>query len=407
MKAREITVGLDVGTTKASVVVAEVDETGALSILGLGDRPCEGLERGMVVNLEATTTAVAEAVKAAEQMAGVPIKSLLCGIAGEHVASRPSTGIIGVSRKDREITEEDLRRVLEAARTVAIPGDQQMLHCLPRGFAVDGQKGIRDPLGMTGIRLEALVQIVTVHTTAVQNLLRAVTRAGVGVDALVLEPLASARAVLADDEMDLGVLLLDIGGGTTDIVVYEAGAVTHAAVLGYGGKTVTNDLAIGLRTPVEQAERLKVEYGSAIEAKVPRDASVEVPGVGGREPRLVSAQVMAGIIEDRVEEMLRLAQKEVESALNPSILGAGVVLTGGTACLHDITELAERVLGLPARVGVPEGMNGVSDLATDPRFASCIGLVRYAAAEGRTRRVGSKLLDRMRRPLKEWFKEYF
>ena len=407
MKAREITVGLDVGTTKASVVVAEIEESGELSILGVSERPCEGLERGMVVNLEATTTAVSEAVKAAEQMAGVPIKSLLCGIAGEHVASRPSTGVIGVSRKDREITEDDLRRVLEAARTVAIPGDQQMLHCLPRGFAVDGQKGIRDPLGMTGIRLEALVQIVTVHSTAVQNLLRAVTRAGVGVDALVLEPLASARAVLAEDEMELGVLLLDIGGGTTDIVVYEAGAVTHAAVLGYGGKAVTNDLAIGLRTPVEQAERLKVQYGSAIASKVPREASLEVPGVGGREPRLVSAQVMAGIVEDRMEEILRLALKEVESAVNPSMLGAGVVLTGGTASLREICELSERVLGLPARIGVPSGLGGVSDLATDPRFASSIGLVRYAASEGRTRRVGTKLLDRMRRPFKDWLREYF
>ncbi len=407
MKAREITVGLDVGTTKASVVVAEIEESGELSILGVSERPCEGLERGMVVNLEATTTAVSEAVKAAEQMAGVPIKSLLCGIAGEHVASRPSTGVIGVSRKDREITEDDLRRVLEAARTVAIPGDQQMLHCLPRGFAVDGQKGIRDPLGMTGIRLEALVQIVTVHSTAVQNLLRAVTRAGVGVDALVLEPLASARAVLAEDEMELGVLLLDIGGGTTDIVVYEAGAVTHAAVLGYGGKAVTNDLAIGLRTPVEQAERLKVQYGSAIASKVPREASLEVPGVGGREARLVSAQVMAGIVEDRMEEILRLALKEVESAVNPSMLGAGVVLTGGTASLREICELSERVLGLPARIGVPSGLGGVSDLATDPRFASSIGLVRYAASEGRTRRVGTKLLDRMRRPFKDWLREYF
>ncbi len=405
MKSREVTVGLDVGTTKVSVVVAEVGETGELSVLGIGDRPCEGLERGMVVNLEATTSAVAEAIRAAEQMAGIQIKSVLCGIAGEHVASRPSTGVIGVARKDKEITEDDLRRVLEAARTVAIPGDQQMLHCLPRGFVVDGQKGSRDPLGMTGIRLEALVQIVTVHSTAVQNLLRAVTRAGIGVDALVLEPLASARAVLGEDEMDLGVLLLDIGGGTTDVLVYEAGAVTHAAVLGYGGRTVTNYLAIGLRTPVEQAERLKVQYGSAIASKVPLDASLEVPGVGGREPRLVSAQVMAGIVEDRMEEILKLALKEVERAVNPSILGAGVVLTGGTASLRGMCDLAERVLGLPARVGIPEGLNGVSDLASEPRFASAVGLVRYAAAEGRTRRVGSKLFDRMPRPFRDWFRD--
>jgi cell division protein FtsA len=407
MKGRSIAAGLDVGTTKVCAVIAEVIEDGDLSILGVGDRPCSGLERGMVVNLEETIQAVTDAVRAAEQMAGIQVKSVVAGIAGEHVRSVNSTGVIGVSRKDNEITQEDLKRVLEAARAVAIPGDREVLHVLPRGYRVDEQRGIRDPIGMSGVRLEAEVHIVTVQSTAVRNLLRGITRAGLAVSALVLEPLAAAEGVVGEDERALGVLLLDIGGGTTDIAVFLEGTIGHTAVIGYGGNAVTNDLAVGLRTPIDQAERLKLRHGAALASQVPADAVVEVPGVGGREPRRVSAQVLASICEPRMEEILGLALAEVERVVDPSALAAGVVLTGGSAQMPGLPELAERVLGLPARVGVPNGISGVTDLALDPRLATAVGLVRQAALENRTSKVRGRLVDRMRRPLHELFQEFF
>lgn len=404
---RSIAVGLDVGTTKVCTVVAEAGEDGSLSVLGIGISPCDGLERGRVTNLEATTNAVAESVRAAEAMAGIKIQSVLAGIAGEHVQSFPSSGVVGVSRKDREITREDVRRVLEAARTVKVPGDREMIHCLPRDFAVDDQRGIRDPLGMSAVRLESTVQIVTVQSTAVQDLLRAVGRAGLAVEALVLEPIAAGRAVVGQDEMDLGVALLDIGGGTTDLAVYESGSVTHTAVLGWGGKAVTNDLAVGLRTPFEQAEQIKLRSGVAMARFAPGDEIIEVPGVGGRESRTVSSQVLASIIEPRLEEILSLGLQEMERALNPALLAAGVVLTGGTSAMPAIAQLAERVLGLPARVGVPIGLSGVTDLAQGPRMSAAVGLVRFAIDEGRTRKTGNRLLDRVRQPFRNWFREAF
>lgn len=407
MRGQQIAAGLDVGTTKVCAVLAEVTEEGGLSILGVGDRPSQGLERGMVVNLDATIQAVTEAVKAAEQMAGCEVRSVLAGIAGEHVRSLNSTGVIGVSRKENEITREDLKRVLEAARAVAIPGDREILHVLPREYRVDEQRGIQDPIGMCGVRLEAEVHIVTVQTTAVRNLMRGITRAGLTVDALILEPLAAAEAVLHDDERALGTLLLDIGGGTTDIAVFINGTIAHTAVVGFGGNAVTNDLAIGLRTPIEQAERLKLRFGSAVASRVPADAVVEVPGVGGRDARRVSVQVLASIIEPRMEEILSLALAEVERVIDPSSLAAGVVLTGGSAQMPGLPELAERVLGLPARVGIPNGLSGVTDLALDPRLATAVGLVRHAAAENRTQKVRRGLMDRVRRPFRELLQDYF
>lgn len=406
MRNRAVAVGLDVGTTKVSAVVAETDAEGHVSILGVGTRPSEGLERGMVVNLEATTQAVAEAIAAAESMAGAEIQSVLVGIAGEHVQSFRSSGVVGVSRKVHEVTRDDVHRVLEAARTVRVPSDREMIHCLPSDFTVDDQRGIRDPLGMSAVRLEATVQIVTVQSTAMQNLTRAVTRAGVVVSGLVLEPLASARAVLENDERELGVLLIDIGGGTTDIAVYERGSLTHTAVLGYGGKAVTNDLAVGLRTPVEQAEKLKLRVGCALASRASYE-SVDVPGVGGRESKTISAQVVASIIEPRMEEILGLVAREVERNVDPSLLAAGVVLTGGAASLPALAELAERVLGLPARIGVPMQLNGLSDLLSDPRSAAGVGLVRIAAEEGRRQRPAPGFLDKVRAPFRSFFREHF
>ncbi len=407
MKGRRTTTGLDVGTTKVCAVVAEATEEGELSILGVGDRPCRGLERGMVVNLEETIQAVSEAVRAAEQMAGVQVRSVHAGIAGEHVRSINSTGVIGVSHKGNEITTDDVNRVLEAARAVAIPGDREVLHVMPRDYRLDDHPGIRDPIGMSGVRLEAQVHIVTVQSTAVRNLLRGITRAGLAVESLVLQPMAAAAAVLAEDEEALGVLLLDMGGGTTDIAVYLDGFIGHTAVVGFGGDTVTNDLAVGLRTPIEQAERLKVRHGSAIASRVSAGESVEVPGVGGRGNRSVGCQVLASIMEPRMEEILGLALAEVERVVDPGLLAAGVVLTGGTAQMPDLCELAERVLGLPARIGVPGDVRGVSDIATDPRIAAAVGLARHGSTCAHEGRTGRGLFSRMRRPIREFLQEYF
>jgi cell division protein FtsA len=355
------------------------------------------------VNLEATMSAIEASVRAAEKMAGLPVRSVVTGIAGEHVRSFNSTGVIGVARRDREITREDVQRVLEAARAVAIPGDRELLHVLPQGFTVDAHPGIEDPVGMTAVRLEAEVHIVTVQATAARNLLRAIDRAGLQVESVVLQPLAAAQAAVAEDERGLGVALLDLGGGTTDVAVFQKGTVRHTATIGYGGRAVSHDLAVGLRTPVEQAERLKLLHGYAIAAHVDPGVTVEVPGVGGREARPEAAR----IIEPRVTEILNLALEEIERVIDRSLLAGGVVLTGGAARMPGLTELAERVLRLPVRIGYPMGVQGVQDLGLDPRLSATVGLLHHAAQEGRFAREGGGLLDRVARPLRDWLKTNF
>lgn len=413
---RQITAALDVGTTKVGVLVAEVDPAGpgenahgfgGLDLLGIADVPCEGLERGMVVNLEATIHSIESALRVAEEMAGAPIRSVVAGISGEHVRSFNSTGVIGVARKDHEITREDVRRVIEAARAVAIPGDRSLLHVLPRDFTVDDHAGISDPVGMTGVRLESEVHIVTVHATAARNLLRAIERAGVQVQTLVLHSLAAAESVLEDDERSLGVLLVEMGGGTTDLAVFQDGSVRHTAVVGFGGQAVSHDLAVGLRTPLERAEQIKLSHGTAIAGRSISDTAIEVPGVGGRDARQVSTQVVASIIEPRVEEIFGLVRTEVERVIDPALLAGGVVLTGGAARMPEIQELAERVLGLPTRIGLPQRLRGLGDLAFDPRLATSVGLLRFADAPARAPRAAAELIDRMARPVREWFRAYF
>ena len=413
---RQITAALDVGTTKVSVLVAEADPLGStenagslesLKLLGYADVPCEGLERGMVVGLEATIHAIEHALRTAEEMAEAPVRSVVAGISGEHVRSFNSTGVIGVARKDHEITREDVRRVIEAARAVAIPGDRSLLHVLPRDFTVDDHAGIFDPVGMTGVRLESEVHIVTVHATAARNLLRAIERAGIQAQTLVLHSLAAAESVLEEDERGLGVLLIEMGGGTTDIAVFQDGSVRHTAVVGYGGQAVSHDLAVGLRTPLERAEQIKLEHGTAIAGHAVSNESIEVPGVGGRDAREVSTQVVASIIEPRVEEIFGLVRTEVERVIDPALLAGGVVLTGGAARMPQIQELAERVLGLPTRIGCPQRLRGLGDLAFDPRLATSVGLLRFAEAPARTPKAAAELLDRMARPVREWLKAYF
>ncbi|MEZ4651482.1 MAG: cell division protein FtsA [Candidatus Eisenbacteria bacterium] len=400
-----IAASLDVGTTKVYTVVAEVQSGGGLTVLGVGDQPCEGVERGMVVGLDATISAIHASIQQAEKMAGVGAKQVVAGISGEHVRSLNSSGVIGVARKDREITQADVERVLEAARAVAIPGDRELLHVLPRDFTVDEQRGISDPIGMTGVRLEAEVHMVTVQSTAMQNVLRAIDRAGVKVENLILQPLAAAEAVMTEDERGLGALLLDMGGGKTDLAVFERGAVRHTAAIGYGGRAVSHDLAIGLRTPLEEAERIKVRHGVALIARA-GDGAVPVPGVGGREGRSVPAREIAEIIEARVEEVLSLCRAEVERVVDPELLAGGIVLTGGASLLPHVRDLCERVFGLPTRLGQSEAVAGVSDLAFDPRLSVAIGLLRYAEAPEESR--GSLgVFGRVSRPVKDWIRAAF
>jgi cell division protein FtsA len=405
--SRGVVTSLDVGTTKVCTLVGDVGEDGSLTVMGVGEAPCEGVERGLVVNLEATMSAIEASSRAAEKMAGLPVRSVVTGIAGEHVRSFNSTGVIGVARRDREITREDVQRVLEAARAVAIPGDRELLHVLPQGFTVDAHPGIEDPVGMTAVRLEAEVHIVTVQATAARNLLRAIDRAGLQVESVILQPLAAAQAAVAEDERALGVALLDMGGGTTDVAVFHKGAVRHTATIGYGGRAVSHDLAVGLRTPVEQAERLKLLHGHAIAGRVDPMRTVEVPGVGGRDARPEAQRELARIIEPRVTEILTLALEEIERVIDRSLLAGGVVLTGGVARMPGLVELAERVLQLPVRIGYPMNVQGVADLGMDPRLSAGVGLLHHAAQEGRFAREGSSLLDRVARPVRDWLKTNF
>ena len=399
--------GLDIGTTKITAIVAEPDGDGdGVRIIGVGTAPSDGLKRGVVVNLERTVRSIQHAVAQAEAMCGRQIRGVYAGVAGDHIRGINSRGVIAVSRKDAEIRPGDVTRVIEAAKAVAIPADREILHVLPQEFIVDDQDGIRDPVGMSGVRLEAEVHIITGAASACRNVLKAAERAGLEVEELVLEPLASAHAVLTQDERDLGVVLLDIGGGTTDVAVFFEGSIRHTAVIGLGGANVTNDIAIGLRTPVDRAERLKLEAGCALTSMVRADETVPVPAVGGRPDRDISRHMLAVMIESRVEEILALAAKEVRKNHVSDLLGAGVVLTGGASSLAGTPELAEQVFDLPARRGIPHRITGLVDAVSDPRFATGVGLVLHAHGnDARPRSTERGLINKIGSGLKRWIEE--
>lgn len=377
-------VGLDLGTTKISVVIAEPDDAGNLKIVGVGVAPSRGMRRGNVVNLEETAQSIRRAVAEAERMSGCLVKSVYAGIAGDHIKSLNSRGVIAVSRRDAEIGGSDVERVVEAARAVVIPADREVFHVIPQEFIVDDQGGIRDPIGMAGVRLEADVHIVTGGMTSARNLTRAIEKAGLRVETLVLEPLASSYAVLAQDERELGVVLLDMGGGTSDLALFFEGSVRHTASIGLGGTNVTSDLAIGLRTSVDCAEEIKLSHGCALASMVSAQEMVEVPGVAGRPTREISRQLMASMIEPRMEEILAAARREIRKSQFGENLTAGVVLTGGCSLMSGLAELAEQVLDLPVRRGSPMGGNGMSEAAGDPRQATGVGLVYYAFSQEMT-----------------------
>jgi cell division protein FtsA len=408
MGKENLIVGLDIGTTKIAVIIAELQESGEPKIVGIGTSRSEGLKRGVVINLEKTVESIAQAVEDAELMAGVKVNSVFAGIAGDHIRSINSRGVIAISRSGNEIVPSDVERVINAARTVALPMDREIIHVLPQEYTVDDQSGIKDPVGMSGARLEAEVHIVTGAVTSAQNIYRSVKKAGLEVCDFVLQPLASSYALLSPDEEELGVALIDLGGGTTDIAIFHDGSIRHTAVIGVGGKNVTNDIAIGLRTPVEQAEEIKKSYGCALSALVDSDEMINVPGVAGREPKEISRSVLAAIIEPRAEETFSLVLREMKKSNYSELLGAGVVLTGGGSLMQGMVELAEQIFDLPAKKGVPQGFSGLVEVASTPIHSTGVGLILYGLEQMRDERSrgGTKEKGWFRR-MKRLFSQYF
>jgi cell division protein FtsA len=406
-KKTNVIVGLDIGTTKTCAVVGEMKETG-LDIIGIGSHPSEGLRKGVVVNIESTVESIRKAVEEAEQISACEIGSVFAGIAGAHIKGQNSLGIVAV--KGREVDDDDVERAIEAAKAIAIPLDREILHTLPQYYVVDEQDGIRDPLGMSGVRLEAKAHIVTGSVTSIQNILKSVNRVGLDVNAVILEQLAASEAVLSSDEKDLGVALIDIGGGTSDIAVFSEGSIKHTAVIPVGGNYLTSDIATGLRTPIAEAEKIKIKYGCAYTMLIPKDETIDVPSVGGREPREVSRQILGRIVEPRMEEILNLAYKEITRSGFEDILAAGIVLTGGTAILQGITELAEHIFNMPVRRGCPTGIGGLTDVVNSPMYATGVGLVLYASrhiVKDGSGRPDAKWVGGVVSKTKKWFSDFF
>lgn len=402
----DLIVGLDIGTTKICAIVAERAENDA-DIVGIGTHPSKGLRKGVVVDIDATVESIKHAVEEAELMADCEISSVYAGIAGGHIEGFNSHGIVAV--KDREVGGNDVRRVIDAAKAVAIPMDREVIHVIPQEFIIDDQDGIREPLGMSGVRLEAKIHIVTAAVTSAQNIVKCANKAGLNVVDIVLEPLASAEAVLAGDERDLGVCLIDIGGGTTDLAVFADGSIQHTSVLGLGGYHITNDIAVGLRTPFEEAERIKKRFGVASARYLGSDDVITVPSVGGRRPREISRKILCEIIEPRVDEVLTLARQELLKAGLDGRIPSGVVLTGGCSALQGIADLAEEIFESPVRSGIPTRVGGLQDVVRSPMYATGVGLVLhgFSQSHGRATR-GFRIRDdsifrRVKQRMRDWF----
>jgi cell division protein FtsA len=409
MATHDTVAGLDLGTTRTTAILAEPTDDGLLRILGVGSSESHGIKKGVVVNLERTIRSIEEAVHAAETMAGVTIGPVTVGIAGDHVKSINSRGVIGVRNPDNEITAADVERVIDAARAVALPGDREIIHVLPQEFTVDDQGGIHDPVGMTGVRLETEVHIITGASTPIQNMLKCVRRAGLEVSDVVLKSVAASYSVLTPDEMELGCVLVDIGGGTTDIAVFADGGLKHTAVVGVGGANVTNDIAIGLRTPLASAEEIKRSYSTLLPSER-AEGILLVPGVNGRPERSVSREILNQIIRPRMEEILALSYREVKKTDYWDLLAAGLVLTGGGSLLGGTLRLAEHMFNLPAKHGVPTGTIGHEEVVQSPDFATAVGLLAYASERGEGGRAsfdGKRLFDRVRGKMKRWVEEFF
>ncbi len=410
-KDSSLVVGLDIGTTKVCAIVAEIGTEGAVDIVGIGNSPSRGLRKGVVVNIDATVDSVRRAVEDAELMAGVEIRQAFVGIAGGHIKGINSRGVIAITGKNREVTRQDVERVIDAAKAVALPVDREVIHILPQEFIIDDQGGIKEPVGMCGTRLEAEVHIVTGAVASAQNIIKCVNKAGLEVQDIVLQQLASSEACLTPEEKELGCVLIDIGGGTTDIAVFVDGSIYHTAVLAVGGDMLTNDIAIGLRTPRHEAESIKRKYGCAMPAMVKPEEKVEVPSVGGRRPRTLTRQTLCEIVQPRLEELLSLVDREVRRAGYHGRVNGGVVVTGGSSIMEGVPELAEQVFDMPVRRGVPRGVGGLTDVISNPMFATGVGLGIYGAAH-RTRRkfkqvTDRNIFDKVIARMKEWFGEIF
>lgn len=372
---KNLIVGLDIGTSKVVAIVGEITPEGDVDIIGLGSHPSRGLKKGVVVNIESTVQSIQRAVEEAELMAGCQINSVYAGIAGSHIKSINSHGIVAI--KDREVSEMDLDRVIDAARAVAIPADQRILHILPQEFIIDEQEGIREPIGMSGVRLEAKVHLVTGAVGAAQNIIKCVRRCGLEVDDIILEQLASSYSVLTEDEKELGVCLVDIGGGTTDIAVFSEGAIKHTAVIPIAGDQVTNDIAVALRTPTKYADEIKIKYACALRQLANADETIEVPSVGDRPARKLSRQTLAEVVEPRYDELLSLVQAELRKSGFEDIIAAGIVMTGGSSKMEGVVDLAEEIFHMPVRLGSPQYVSGLADVVSNPIHATGVGLLLF------------------------------
>ena len=401
----ELIVGLDIGTSKICAVVGEVRPDGMVDIIGMGSHPSIGLRKGMVINIENTVNSIKEAIEEAETMAGCEISSVYAGIAGGHIKGFNSHGVIAL--KNREVGKRDIERVIDAARAVAIPMDREVIHTLPQEFIVDDQGGISDPSGMSGVRLEVKIHIVTGAVTSAQNIVKCANRAGLDVYDIVLESLASSEAILIDEEKNLGVALVDFGGGTTDLAIFSENSIKHTSVLTLGGDNLTNDIAIGVRTPFKEAEKIKIKYGCGLTSLIGKDETIKVPSVGGREPRTVSRQLLGEILEPRVEEIFSLIHHEMVRSGYDDLVTSGVVVTGGSALLPGVPEIVEQVFNMPARIGYPSNIGGLKEIVNSPMYATAVGLVLYGAREQQRSKKfrirDTNIFNRIVSRMKGWF----
>ncbi len=408
---KDIIVGLDLGTTKIASVIAEVGED-EVNIMGVGKYPSEGLRKGIVINIDKTVQSILKAMREAEMMAGKEAGGVYTGIAGDHIRNIQGRGVVAVTGADNEVTEEDVNRVLESAKSMALPVDREVIHIIPTEFILDGQGGIRDPLGMFAQRLEANVVIVTGAVTSAKNICKCVNKAGYEVNDIVLQPLASSYSVLSDEEKEVGAILIDIGGGTTDMTIFYNGSLRKTSVVGLGGENVTNDIGVGLRTSPKEAESIKIEYATVKElSETEKEGMIKVQGLSGRGDKQVSCELLQQIVTPRIEEILTLAHRELSQDQLYEMLSAGVILTGGTAMLDGIAELAEDIFSLPVRIGIPsESITGLKEAVSDPSFATSVGLIKYGALHSGVKleeEKGKSMFDTVLKRMKQWFEEFF
>ncbi|MBT5231679.1 MAG: cell division protein FtsA [Methylococcales bacterium] len=402
---RDHIVGLDIGTSKVVAIVGEVNDEGEVEVIGVGRCPSRGLKKGVVVNIESTVQSIQRAIEEAELMAGCEIKSVFAGIAGSHIRSMNSHGIVAI--RDKEVTPNDVERVIDAARAVAIPADQKILHILPQEFLIDNHDGIREPVGMSGVRLEAKVHLVTGAVSAAQNIIKCVHRCGLEVEDVILEQLASSYAVLSDDEKELGVCLVDIGGGTTDIAIFTEGSIQHTAVIPIAGDQVTNDIAVALRTPTQNAEQIKNKYACALTQLAQDGEMIEVPSIGDRPTRTLARSTLAEVIEPRYDELLTLVQNEIQRSGFEDIIPAGIVLTGGSSCVEGLTELAEEIFHKPVRLGVPQNLRGLAKEVRSPSLSTGTGLLLFGHQHRSAGQYETNKKEGALERMKSWFQGNF